>query len=148
MALLNRLLEQTLGEVTRGLQDAAGPVPRAVFRRFLVREIERLQHERERVELFFDFWVMGTRHPEIRCRVRESLEHYRALIRGVTEEVLAREPEAFGRMSPEGMAAVAVSLIEGCALQAVIDPGGFDVELYLENVDSLLSWMPREPVAR
>lgn len=148
MALLDRLLEQTLGEITRGLEEAAGPVPREVFRRFLVREIERLQHERERVELFFDFWVMGTRHPEIRSRVRESLKRYRALIREVTGALLAREPEAFGGMSPEGMAAVAVSLIEGCALQAVIDPAGFDVERYLENVDALLASLPREPVAR
>lgn len=148
MALLDRLLEQTLGEATRGLADAAGPVPREVFRRFLVREIQRLQRERERVELFFDFWVMGTRHPEIRCRVRESLERYRAVIREVSGELLAREPEAFGGMSAEGMAAVAVSLVEGCAIQAVIDPSGFDVDRYLENVDALLAAVPHEPVKR
>lgn len=139
MALLDRVLEQTIGDVTRGLKDAAGPVPGDVFRRFLLREIERLQRDRERVELFFDFWVMGTCHPEIRSRVRESLEQYRAAIREVTAELLAREPKAFGEMSSEGMAAVAVSLVEGCAIQAVIDPAGFDVGVYLQNVDALLA---------
>lgn len=138
MALLDRLLEDTLGGLARGLRDAAAPVPREVFQRFLVGEIQRLRHEREPVELFFDFWVMGTRHPEIRRRVRKSLERYRALIREAGEEVLAREPESFAGLSPEGMAAIAVSLIEGCAIQAVIDPAGFDVDLYLANVEALL----------
>lgn len=142
MALLDRLIEQTLCEVTRGLEEAAGPVPREVFRQFLVRQIERLQRDRGRVELFFDFWAMGTRHPTIRCRVRESLESYRGLIRGVTGELLAGEEETLGCMGPEGMAAVAVSLIEGCAIQAVIDPGRFDVDVYLENVEGLLALVP------
>lgn len=148
MALLDQLLEQTLHEVARGLEDAAGPAPREVLRRFLLGEIERLQDERERVELFFDFWVMGTRHPEIRRRVRESLAHYRAMIREVAGEMLAPQPEAFDGMSPEGVAAVAVSLIEGCAIQAVIDPSGFHVGHYLENVDSLLSSVSGQPVGR
>lgn len=148
MALLDRLLEQRLGEVARGLKDAAGAAPREVLRRFLSREIERLrhEHERERIELFFDFWVVGTRHPEIRYRVRESLERYRALIGEVTGELLTRDSEVFGRVSPDGMAAVAVSLIEGCAIQAVIDPAGFDVAQYLDNVNALLGSVPSEPV--
>ena len=142
MALLDRVLEQTIGDVRRGLKDAAdapGRVPGDVFRRFLLREIARLQRDRERVELFFDFWVMGTCHPEIRNRVRESLEQYRAAIREVTAELLTCEPEAFGDMTADGMAAVAVSLVEGCAIQAVIDPAGFDVGVYLQNVDALLA---------
>lgn len=144
MALLDRVLEQTLGDVAHGLQEVAGPVPREVFRRLLSREIERLQHERERVELFFDFWVMGTQHPEIRCRVHDSLERYRTFIRQVTTELIAREPEAFAGMSPQGLAAIALSLVEGCAIQAVIDPAGFDVDIYLTNIEALFTMLPGE----
>lgn len=142
MALLDRVLEQTLGGLAHGLHEVGGPVPREVFRRLLVREIEQLQHERERVELFFDFWVMGTQHPEIRCRVRDSLEHYRALFREVTADLMARQPEAFCPMSPEGMAAVALSLVEGCAIQAVIDPARLDLDVYRANVEALLAFLP------
>lgn len=148
MALLDQLLDQTLREVARGLEDAAGAEPGEVLRRFLLGSIERLQNERERVELFFDFWVMGTRHPAIRWRVREALARYRGLIRQVAGELLSREPEAFEGMSSDGMAAVAVSLVEGCGIQAVIDPSGFHVDRYLENVDALLASLAREPVGR
>lgn len=143
MSLLDRLLEQTLRETKQAMEDAAGGGPREVFRRFVGLEIERLPQEAGRVELFFDFWVMGTRHPEIRSRVRESLRDYRKLITEVTMRLVESDPEVFGGMSAAGMAAVAVSFIEGCALQAVIDPEAFDIALYIENVDSLLEAMYR-----
>ena len=37
-----------------------------------------------------------------------------------------------------GVAAVAVSLIHGCALQAVIDPKGFDVEQHFDAAAQML----------
>lgn len=139
MSLLERLLEQTLSETAAAAKEAARePEPRQALRKLLRNEIERLPKERERVELFFDFWVMGTRQPEIRGRVRASLERYRDLVVEVTGPLLESEPGPFGRMTPAGMAAVVVSFIEGCALQAVIDPANFDVAAYLENVDALL----------
>lgn len=138
MALLERLLEQTVGESERALEECAHPDPREAFRSYLRREIERLPRERERVELFFDYWVMGTRSPEIRSRVRGALERYRQRISALTASLLSTLPAPPGGMTSEGMAAVAVSFIEGCALQAVIDPARFDLELYLQNVDALL----------
>lgn len=138
LAMLDRLLEQTLRETEAAKEAARDPSPRETLRKLLRREIERLPRERERVELFFDFWVMGTRQPEIRARVRASLERYRNLVTDVTGPLLSREPNAFGGMTAEGMAALAVSFIEGGALQAVIDPAHFDVAAYLTAVDVML----------
>ena len=61
--------------------------------------LERLPAERERVELFSDFWVMRTRQPEIRTRVRAALERYRRLVAEVTGPMIAAEPATFGRIS-------------------------------------------------
>lgn len=138
MALLDRLLEQTLAESVEAIEAAADPSPRETIRKLLQREIGGLPGKRDRVELFFDFWVMGTRHPEIRSRVRASLERYRRLIGEITTPLVLSRDTAFGGMTPEGLAAVAVSFIEGCALQAVIDPASFDLAAYLESVDALL----------
>lgn len=145
MSLLDRVLEETLAEMESSREAARDPVPREMLRNLLRREIERLPAERERVELFYDYWVMGTRQPEIRSRVRASLERYRRLVAEVTGHMVASEPEAFGGMTAEGLAAIMVSFIEGCALQAVIDPASFDVAAYMENVDALIDSI-RSPV--
>ena len=52
----------------------------------------------------------------------------------MTEDVLASEPARFSGLTSEGLAAVAVSFINGCAVQAMIDPDHFDVEKYLAAV--------------
>ncbi len=42
----------------------------------------------------------------------------------------------------DGLAAVAVSWVNGCAVQAMIDPGHFDIEQYLAAVEGILGWGP------
>jgi TetR/AcrR family transcriptional regulator, transcriptional repressor of bet genes len=102
-------------------------------------DIERLPAARERVELFFDYWVMGTRHPEIQRMIRDALTRYRDALRPFAEEVAAADPERYRQVGAEGLAAVAASFIEGCALQVVMDPEGFDVARYLETVRALVA---------
>jgi hypothetical protein len=43
-----------------------------------------------------------------------------------------------------GIAAVAVSLIHGCALQAVIDPTGFDVEQHFNTAAQMLERLAQD----
>ena len=44
----------------------------------------------------------------------------------------------FGLADAEGLAAVAVSLVHGCALQAVIDPTGFDIQQHFDAAGRML----------
>jgi hypothetical protein len=46
-------------------------------------------------------------------------------------------------VTPEGLTAVAVSFINGCAVQAMIDPDHFDVEEYLAAVQGILGGFPK-----
>lgn len=136
MSLLERLLQQTLEGSVAAAEASEDPVPREAFRSLLTREVQRVSADRERTELFFDYWVMGTCQPEIRQRLRASLERYRELIATFTAPLLERAPKELTRMTPHGFAAMAVSFIEGCALQAVIDPTAFDIEAYLANLEA------------
>ena len=82
----------------------------------------------------------------------------RDAFRPMVEEVLRAEPERFAGVSAEGLSAVAVSFIKGCAVQAMIDPDDFDIEQYLTATEGLLArvevvgrtdtWRPRRAGAR
>lgn len=135
LALLDWMLETTGAVVGEDILALAHPRDRVLA---LIRpEIERIQRERERVELFFDFWVMGTRHPEAREKIRATLSRYREAFRPLMRDLLASGSYVEKGLTAEGMAAVAVRFIEGCALQIIMDPEAFDLERYLSTVEAL-----------
>ncbi|HEX5869156.1 MAG TPA: TetR family transcriptional regulator C-terminal domain-containing protein, partial [Longimicrobium sp.] len=67
-----------------------------------------------------------------------ELERYRAAFRTIMAELLLAEPDAFTGATPDGMAAMAVSWIHGCAVQAMIDPEHFDTGEYLAAVRGMI----------
>ena len=104
----------------------------------LRQEMDRLSREPGRIRLFFEFWVMGGRHTRIGTKMRAELDRYREAFRPIAQEVLQAEPERFPHVTAEGLAAVAVSFIKGCAVQAMIDPEHFDIQEYLLAAEGLL----------
>jgi len=89
------------------------------------------------------------RTASIRQRVRAALEAYRSAFRDLAEVVIAAggSSSSNGSITPstrttpvtaDGVTAVAVSLIHGCALQAVIDPKGFDVRQHFDAAAQML----------
>lgn len=52
------------------------------------------------------------------------------------------EGARFPGVTAEGLAAIAVSFINGCAVQAMIDPDHFDVGEYLASVQGILGDFP------
>ena len=132
-ALLDWLIETT--SVLRVSDDVAA-FPRALDRlhALLQQEMARLSHQPRHTRLFFEFWALGARHEEIRARIGAELERYRAAFRAIMEELLRAEPARFPGATADGMAAMAVSWIHGCAVQAMIDPARFDTDEYLSAV--------------
>lgn len=140
--LLDWLLERTI-VVKTGQRVLSLPTARERFVGRLREALEGVARERAQVELFFDYWVMGTRHPEVRGKIRAALAAYREVYRPLAADLLRDEPDAIPGGTSEGLAALAVGVVEGCALQAVMDPENFDVEQFTGAVDSLI---PREVV--
>ncbi|HEX6745777.1 MAG TPA: TetR/AcrR family transcriptional regulator [Longimicrobium sp.] len=137
VALLEWLLEITLvaPEVAELLE---GRTASEWMLSAIRRDVEALPRQRERVELFFDFWVMGTRHPGVQRAIRAALDRYRDAFRPLAQAVVDAEPERFGGIGAEGLAGVAAGFIEGCALQVVMDPDRFDVDAYMRTLQALV----------
>lgn len=137
IALLERVLAITLSlEVAADVARIRDPRDR--LRALLRHEVDRLSRDTRQVRLFLEYWALGTRNAVIRGKIRPELESYRAVFRTITEEVLRSEPGRFAGVTPDGLAAVAVSFINGCAVQAMVDPGHFDVEEYFAAVQGII----------
>jgi len=137
VALLDWLLATTtVLNIGPEIRDLASPLERLVG--LLRQEMNRLSREPRRIRLFFEFWAAGARHVEIGTRMRAELARYRDAFRPMAEEVLDAEAERFPQVTADGLAAVAVSFIKGCAVQAMIDPDHFDIQEYLIAAEGLL----------
>lgn len=136
-ALLDWLIQAT--SVLHVSEDVAR-FPHALDRlhALLQQEMARLSHQPRHVRLFFDYWALGARHESIRSRMGAELERYRAAFRTIMAELLRAEPAAFGGATADGLAAMAVSWIHGCAVQAMIDPEHFDTDEYLAAVRAVV----------
>lgn len=135
--LLDWLIETT--SVLRISKEVAGsPAGLDRLHALLEQEMERLSSEPRHVRLFFEYWALGVRHPSIRARIGAELERYRLAFRSVMEEILHTDPTSFTRVTADGMAAVAVSWIHGCAVQALVDPEHFDTGEYLTAVRAIV----------
>lgn len=136
--LLDWLLAHTLvaADIPDRLSEVADPGARMMLA--IRRDVEWLPKQRERVELFFDYWVLGTRHPVIRRKIRRALNRYRDAFAPLARALVESDPERYGGMSAEGLASVAAGFVEGCALQVVMDPNQFDVERSMTTLAALV----------
>jgi AcrR family transcriptional regulator len=139
LALLDRVLATT---VSLGIPDEIGaiPNPRARLQALLGHEVRRLLEEPRRIRLLLEYWARGAHNAVIRGKISAGLDGYRAAFRKIAEEALPPKPHRSG--TPAGVAAVAVSLIIGYPVQAMIDPDRFDIEEYLAAVQGLLGRFP------
>ena len=103
----------------------------------LRQEMARLAREPRHTRLFLEFWAMGARDDAVRVRISAELERYRRAFHAIMEALLHAEPGAFAGATADGLAAMAVSWIHGCAVQAMIDPA-FGMEEYLTAVRRMI----------
>jgi TetR/AcrR family transcriptional regulator, transcriptional repressor of bet genes len=139
--LVHELLDWVISgtSVLRISEDVARfPHARDRLDALLQQEMARLSHQPERTRIFLEFWALGARHEEIRTRIGAELERYRTAFRSIMEELLATERGIAAGATADGMAAVAVSWIHGCAVQAMIDPQHFDTDEYLAAVRGMI----------
>lgn len=138
LALLEWLLATTtVLQLGADIARLASPLDRLVA--LLRQEMHRLSREPLRIRLTFDYWSAGIRDAEISATLRAEFERYREAFRPLAVAVLQEVPERFVGVTPDGLAAVAVSFIKGCAVQSMIDPEHFDIGQYLAAAEGLLA---------
>jgi TetR/AcrR family transcriptional regulator, transcriptional repressor of bet genes len=136
-ALLEWLIEDMA--VLRVSDDIAHfPHPRDRLHALLHQEMARLSHQPEHTRLFLEYWALGVRDAAIQAYISSELERYRRAFRDVMADLLDSEQGSHGGATADGLAAVAVSWIHGCAVQAMIDPAEFDTEGYLAAVRRMI----------
>jgi AcrR family transcriptional regulator len=104
----------------------------------LRQEMSRLAREPRHTRLFLEFWALGARDEAVRTRISAELERYRNAFHSMMDELVSAEPAAFAGVTADGLAAMAVSWIHGCAVQAMIDPEHFDTGEYLDAVRGMV----------
>jgi AcrR family transcriptional regulator len=135
--LVLELLEWLIATTGRlRVPDEVARVPSAVDRlhALLEHELARVAEQPKHTRLFFEYWARGTQDAAVGARISAELERYRAAFRDIMEELLLADPAAFAGATADGMAAVAVSWLHGCAVQGMVAPGRFDVDDYLAAV--------------
>jgi len=146
--LLDRVIEATaVLQVPDSVERLTQPSER--LRALLHSEMERLSAEARHFRLFLEYWALGVRNAAIRRRISAALKAYRSAFRNVADAVVEAErasgsrrvlANSNGHATANGVAAVAVSLVHGCALQAVIEPKEFDVQ---EHFDAAVRMLDR-----
>lgn len=136
IAVLDHVLATTT--VLRVTDDiAAIASPRERLLALLRREMHRLSSEPRRIRLFFDFWALGFTNRRIRTKMQAELDRYREAFRPIAEDVLRSEPARFAGVTADGLAAVAVSFIKGCAVQSMIDPESVAIPEFMSATQGL-----------
>jgi len=136
--LLDWMLAHTIvaGELHR--HPPADVAPEQWLLGLVERDLRHLLAQRERIELFYDYWVLGTRHPVIRRLIRRALHRYRESFRPAADAVCAAHPTRFAALAADDLAGVCAAFIEGCATQTVLDPDRFDAVRAMATLHALV----------
>lgn len=143
-AVLDRVLATT---AMLHMSEDVARIPHAAERlgALLRQELVRLAGDPRGLRLFFEYWALGVRQVAVRRKIGAALERYRAAFGAIAEEMLPADAAPGPDITPETLAAVAVSLINGFAVQAMIDPDRFDTRAYLAAVQGLIDRLAPAP---
>ncbi len=141
-ALLRSLLAWLLrvaliAEIGQDIRELPTPAERLLA--LMQQELKQLHRMHSRLELFFDFWVLGSRDAEMRAMMRQAFDGYRAAFMPLAAEVIAAAPHRYINTTPEGLATLVVSVIQGCAVQIIKDPHHLNVEPMVATIYQLLA---------
>ena len=144
-SLLDRVLYATaVLRIPEEIRQVARPSER--MHALLRSEMDRLSTDPRHFRLFLEYWTIGVRNAPVRQHIRVALDAYRGAFKEIGAEVVnaelsqtrGREQQRNDPVTVDGVAAVAVSLVHGCALQSVIDPKGFDVHQHFAAAAQML----------
>lgn len=136
--LLLAVLDQVLAAVVPAVPEDDGSSARDRLLGHVRTELAKLPEHRELVELFLDFWVVGTREPEVRGRISAALDAYRRALHPLAAAAIVEEPERFAGVEADRLASVVVAFAHGLAVQAVLDPDASDPDATIAALEALI----------
>lgn len=94
---------------------------------FLDEKKSALRERSQIMLVYYDLWVAGTREPDVRAKMAQQYEVWRQDIERVVQEGVSRG--VFDSLHADQVPALLVSVMEGAALQYLIDREGFDLDM-------------------
>lgn len=124
--VLNRVLDRLLEIPLEDFNKKSAPFDeiKGIFSRYR----KTITDEPGLLIVFFDFWVRGVKHHEIRAKIVQRFDGFRGYI-----AQLVRDGVASGEFSAEKSHMVPplmLSMLEGASLQLISDPAAFNIDLY------------------
>jgi AcrR family transcriptional regulator len=132
LALLDRILAGTLS-LTVGNEIRTIRKPRERLQALFHQELHRLSEEPRRLRLLLEFWTRGGHNAVIRQKIAAGLSRYRAAFEDLAAQV-SDGTKRTDQGTAAGTATVALSLIIGYPVQAMIDPERVGAAEYLAAV--------------
>lgn len=136
--LLLAVLDRVLLAVVPELEDDDGLPARDRLLGHVHGELRKLPEHRDLIELFLDFWVVGTREPEVRTRILAALDAYRRALHPLAGAAIDDEPARFAGVDADRLASVVVAFAHGLAVQAVLDPEASDPQATMRTLQALI----------
>jgi TetR/AcrR family transcriptional regulator len=125
--LLDYMLEHFISDRAELLPDEAIS-PTKKLRELLNQKGNRILFQTDFMLVFYDLWVLGTKDPKVREKMAEQYEVWRRDIELVVQDGVKQGD--FDPRFADQIPKLLVSLMEGAALQYLIDPDHFDLEAY------------------
>ncbi len=134
--LLERVVDTIFSQGFQSTSDIGSPNDRlyAVVENTLTLVLDRTGE----IHILLDFWLRAGQHPGFGHTIQSGLVAFRDSIREIATEMIADDPVRFAGTTAEGIAAVAMSTIEGTMFQAVLFPGQLDKAQFLSALDAML----------
>lgn len=125
-SVLNRVLDRLLEIPLEKFNTKSTPLDE--IKGIFIRYRKTITEEPQLLIVFFDFWVRGVKHPEIRGKIVQRFDGFRGYI-----AQLVRDGVASGDFTAEKSHMVPplmLSMLEGASLQLISDPAAFNIDLY------------------
>lgn len=129
-ALLEDMLRVFVSDREQDI-DNSSLSPKEALAVFFSQEEEILERRSNMMNVFFDFWVQGTRDPEIRKQIQGMYAAWRRDLSKVVSRGV--EQGVFDSRYAELVPGLVVSLMDGGALQYLIERKNFDLKAYLTS---------------
>jgi AcrR family transcriptional regulator len=113
-AMLDWLVERVFLPIPIETSNHPNALERAIRQ-----ELETIDRQRGRIELFLDFWAMGRQDPALREPVQEALGRFRASLVPLIE---AASDNGAGTLPADRLATAITDMLIGFAIQRSIEP--------------------------
>jgi hypothetical protein len=134
VAALDYLLERFRAGSSRALSAVAEPDDR--LRAWLDHQRGLLQSDRGSLEVYYDYWNQGTRREPVRDKLNQMYTAWRQEISGLLSDTAA--PGHLPADEAAALPAAVMALVQGAALQLIMNPEALDVEAYFRLVRRLV----------